>query len=403
MKNLIPEFKSKSELFTFLRANKSKLISQKKSLPTTSDDLEFGYSKVKGTKVFGTKATVTEEPVEGELPVEIVANMSGWCDSQMDVMIKDSWKKSITEVSASGQKISYHLKNHDYTMDAIIGKDPVFSAMDLDLSMFNISSDIKKAQALVCSSTIMEKYDEKIYALYEDGQVRQHSIGLQYIQIVLCLDSTEEEDAQEKKNWDKYYPQVINKEKVDNYGYFWAVIEAKILEVSAVLYGANILTPVLSSGKSGMDMSGAANENKNIEFIDLMIPHHELAIKMVNDYQDKVDDTDLLAIMANIKTSQKAEIDKMAAIKIAQEEKSKNISGSTVIEPFKNTHNQPHKDTNKKSVIGCQDCSYLFVPQPDGTPKCPNCGCYVSPNSTMIMLSDETFDWKKAIEETVFI
>ena len=325
MKNLIPEFKSKSELFSFLRANKSNLISQKKALPVTSDDLEFGYSKATITKVFGTKAAAIEEPVEGELPVEIIANMSGWCDSQLDVMIKDSWKKSITEVSASGQKISYHLKNHDYCMDAIIGKDPAFSSMDLDLSMFNITTDIKKAQALICSSTVMENYDEKIYALYKDNQVKQHSIGLQYINLLLCLDSTEEEDAQEKKNFDKYYPTVINKEKIDNYGYFWAVVEAKILEVSAVLYGANILTPVLSSGQPSKEDTGT--------------------------------------------------------------------------QPPKGTAST---EVETKSIIGCPDCDYLFVSQLQGTPKCPNCGYYVSPQSTTIMLN-ETFDLEKAIKETVFI
>ena len=213
-------------------------------------------------------------------------------------------------------------------MDAIIGKDPSFSSMDLDLSIFNITTDIKKAQALICSSVVMESYDEKIYALYKDNQVKQHSIGLQYINLLLCVDSTEEEDAQEKKNWDKYYPQVINKDKVDNYGFFWAVVEAKILEVSAVLYGANILTPVLSSG------------------------------------QPPKEDTGIQPPISTVSTEEKKEI---------------------------------------KSVIGCTDCDYLFVPQPDGTPKCPNCGCYVSPNSTTIMLSDESFDWKKAIEDTVFI
>lgn len=250
MKNLVPEFQAKAELFAFLRANKSKLIAQKKALPTTSDDLEFGYTKSPGVKTFGGKADNTQtETVDGQLQVDIIANMSGWCDSQMDVMIKDSWKKSITEISASGQKIIYHLKNHDYEVDAILGKDPSLYSKDLDLSMFNITTDIKKAQGLIMTSLVMRKYDEKVFNLYDDGQVKQHSIGLQYIQIVLCLDSTEDEDVQEKKNWDKYYPGVINKEKVDNYGYFWAVIEARILEVSAVLFGANILTPVLNSGQ----------------------------------------------------------------------------------------------------------------------------------------------------------
>jgi hypothetical protein len=326
MKNLIPEFKSKSELFSFLRTNKSKLIAQKKALPLTSDDLDFGYTKMDGIKTFSTKAVENNEPVEGELPVEIISNMSGWCDSQKDVMLKDSWKKSITEIGASGQKICYHLKNHDYSMDAIIGKNADFYSKDIDLSLFNLKTDLKKAQGLICKSTVMQRYDEKVYALYQDLQVKQHSIGLQYINIVLCLDSLNEEDAQEKKNFDKYYPQVINKEKVDDNGYFWAVIEAKILEVSAVLFGANILTPVLSSGQPSKE--------------------------------------------------------------------------DTEIQPPNGTVSTEEKST---PVIGCTDCDYLFVPQDSGTPKCPNCGYYVSPESTTIMLHDETFDLKKAIEETVFI
>lgn len=327
MKNLVPEFKEKSELFAFLRANKGKLIAQKKSLPTTSDDLEFGYSKIPHPKTFAAKDNAAPDEVEGELPLDIIANMSGWCDSQMDVMIKDSWKKSITEVSASGQKLFYHLKNHDYCMDAIIGKDPSMYSKDIDLSTFNITTDIKKAQALIMSTIVMLLYDIKVFNLYKDGQVKQHSIGLQYIQIVLCFDSTEEEDAIEKKNWDKYYPQVINKEKVDNYGYFWAVIEARILEVSAVLFGANILTPVLNSGqppKSG-----------------------------------------------------------------------------TVEQPPSGTE-QTEDEQKNKSIVGCQTCDYLFVPPATGPINCPNCGQFVSPQSTTIMM-EETFDFRKAIEETTFL
>jgi hypothetical protein len=42
-------------------------------------------------------------------------------------------------------------------------------------------SDIKKAQALMMSSTVCKKYDEKAFYLYEDHEIKQHSIGLQYV------------------------------------------------------------------------------------------------------------------------------------------------------------------------------------------------------------------------------
>jgi hypothetical protein len=67
---------------------------------------------------------------------------------------------------------------------------------------------------------------------------------------VLCLNSDLEEDAQYKKNWDKYYPTVINKDLVDQYRYFFAVIESQILEWSCVLFGANINSGVYSTSEA---------------------------------------------------------------------------------------------------------------------------------------------------------
>lgn len=248
MRIKIPEFGTKGELFSYLRSNEKKLIAQKKSLPIKSDDLEFGYSIIKDSVKPGTKAAPLQmDEMEGELKVEVIANMSGWCDSYMDVMVKDNWNKSINDLGASGQKLVYHLKNHGYSTDSIVGRDPELFTKDIDLSIFNFKSDIKKAQGLLMSSIVCEDYDCKTFKLYRDKQVKQHSIGLRYVKIYLCIDSTEEEDAMYKENWDKYYAGVINKDKVDSKGYFWAVTESMILEVSVVLFGANELTPVLTT------------------------------------------------------------------------------------------------------------------------------------------------------------
>lgn len=256
MRVKIPEFGERKDLFAYLRKNADKIIGQKKSMSIKSDDLEFGYSVISAKKRFGAKANVPKDPVaeefDGELPVEVIANMAGWCDSYMDVMIKDNWNKSISDLGASGQKLVYHLKDHgtnyQYTTDSIVGKQVELFTQMVDLSIFNFKSDIKKAQALMMRSLVCEDYDEKVYNLYEDGEVKQHSIGLKYIKLYLCIDSVEPEDTMYKENWDKYYSSVINKDLVDSKGYFWAVVEAAILEVSVVLFGANILTPVTSTG-----------------------------------------------------------------------------------------------------------------------------------------------------------
>jgi uncharacterized protein (DUF305 family) len=56
-----------------------------------------------------------------------------------------------------------------------------------------------------------------------------------------------------------------------------------------------------------------------IQFIDEMIPHHKMALEMVNNFYDKVENTDLISIMDNILTSQKKQIDQMKEIKNAIE------------------------------------------------------------------------------------
>jgi len=253
MRVAIPKHATKVEVFAYLRSNEKQIIAQKRSLPIESDIYNWGCLPV------NEKQTIKEDGEalgDGEIEVNAIANLSGWCDSYMDVMIKDNWNKTIADKS-----IVYHLKNHKYTTDDIVGKNPELYTKNFDLSYFGITSDVQKAQALMMRSIVSKDYDKKTYLLYKDNQIKQHSIGLRYIQIVLCLDSELEEDKEYKKNWDKYYKQVINKEKVDVYGYFFAVIEAQILENSCVLFGANPNTGTYStSSKEDIQAADEAPE-----------------------------------------------------------------------------------------------------------------------------------------------
>jgi uncharacterized protein (DUF305 family) len=65
-------------------------------------------------------------------------------------------------------------------------------------------------------------------------------------------------------------------------------------------------------------------ENQNIAFIDMMIPHHKAAINMVKKFKGKINNSDLIQIMNNIVTSQTEEIDKMETIKSLEQENNKN-------------------------------------------------------------------------------
>ena len=241
MRVTIPEHNNKAELFKYLRDNEKSIIKQKTSLPIKSDIFDYGCLPI------NEKATIKEDGsalMPNEIEVNAIANLSGWCDSYMDVMIKDSWKKTIAD-----KGLVYHLKNHRYSTDDIVGMNPELYTKNFDTSYFGITSDVTKAQALMMRSIVKKEYDEKTYFLYKDNQIKQHSIGLRYIILKMCLNSEVEEDKQYKESWDKYYPQVINKELIDKRGYFFAVVEAKILENSCVLFGANENTGVYSTSE----------------------------------------------------------------------------------------------------------------------------------------------------------
>ncbi|WP_435415874.1 hypothetical protein [Polaribacter aestuariivivens] len=268
MRVIIPEFKTKSELFAHLKANRKSIIAQKCSMPVKSDDGEnepfnYGILSIKANSEKNisksTRKSIEEcklksiaiksDLKEDEIEADVITNMAGWCDSYMDVLIPDCWDKTIKEKGASNKQLIYHLKNHWYSTDDIIAGNVVMSSKYLDLEQFNIESDLKQGQALIGSSIVKKKYDAKCYHLYCDDEIKQHSIGLRYVKIHLCMNSDEDEHNYEKENWNKYIKYVINKEKVEGRGYFWAITEIKLLEYSAVLFGANELTTVQGTSK----------------------------------------------------------------------------------------------------------------------------------------------------------
>ena len=256
MRVKIPQFDTKSELFSYLKENVKDIIAKKSELKIESDNFDYGCVEIqaKSKDLIGkqvTKMTGQDETLaDGEVKVKVIANMHGWCDSHMDVLIKGSAKKTVKDKGASNKHLLYHLKDHLHSTDGIVGGDVKASVEMVDLKQFKIQSKLKEAEALMVSSTVKKKYDSKVYELYLDDEVKQHSIGLRYIKIYLCVNSDEEDYVMEKENWEKYYDQVINKDKVDSKGFFWAVTEYKLLENSCVLFGSNELTTVQEVGKN---------------------------------------------------------------------------------------------------------------------------------------------------------
>lgn len=173
---------------------------------------------------------------DGQRTYDIVGNSAGFMDSHMDVSMKGSYDKTVSE---GAQKAPF-LENHMHTPKGIIGKNMGAEVRTLPIKSLGYDRE-GTTEAVIFK--VDPCYDEKMAMLYANGEIKQHSIGLQYVKIELCIN--DDSDNKGFANWNKYIDQVINREMAEEAGFFFAVLEQKIFEVSAVLFGSNGFTPTL--------------------------------------------------------------------------------------------------------------------------------------------------------------
>ncbi len=240
----------------YIRANKKRIIAEKcfKKKSITCTNVENIYKN----KPNATKAPIEViEVEEGVYPVSFIGNTFNFCDSQLDVLFSGCATKTVKELGPKGKDLIYHLKNHDDETESRIGYltdiyEQEFSLNDLGLNM------VGNTTCLVFDSDVKQNLCDSSYIQYKDKKVKQHSIGLQYMKIFLCVNDPN--DQEHFTNWNKYYQFVINKDVINETGYFWAVTEIKLYEVSFVLWGANELTGVIEETKDNEPIISHSNK-----------------------------------------------------------------------------------------------------------------------------------------------
>ena len=241
----------RKELFTFLKENKKALISQKKAVPKTFDSAislptysikEIDEEGDTDFKAIG-EAAIPEDVTT--LIVDVAANTSMWCDSVMDVLLKNSAKKSMKERKG----MIPHIYDHKYSVLSELGEVQNIYYQEVELRRLGLKVD-GTAQVLTFKTELIKSYNPEVFERYRLKKIKQHSIGLQYDDILLAINAPDDPYWEEEyKTWKKYIDQVINKELPESRGYFWAVPQYTLLENSAVLLGANFLTPTLSTSE----------------------------------------------------------------------------------------------------------------------------------------------------------
>jgi hypothetical protein len=175
----------------------------------------------------------------GTLKRTIIANTYFWLDSHDDVHLPGIFARSIDH---KGLRIP-HLHDHIFQLDAKVGKALEISEKDLSWRELG-QGKTGLTQGLVLVSEIRKSYNEKIFNEYLNDEVNQHSVSMRYISLSLAVNN-EEDFPEPFKVWQEVYPNLGNKAKADENGFFFAVKEAELSEISAVLAGSNELTPTL--------------------------------------------------------------------------------------------------------------------------------------------------------------
>ena len=239
-KELEQNFNTKEELFKSLRENETKILDIKKAAVHKSID--------KGQGLKANYDSVDSEVVKADATfkdgfIYPVINTIGILDSHNDLHISGLWNKSVREQQG---KVFYVADHELETTKVITWKDDV-KMLVKDVSWSMVGKPYEgKTQALIFEIEESKIRLEAAKNIIRDKKDVENSVRMKYYNIVLCYDSDKDEDKQYKKNFDKYYPMIANKEEVGEVMYFYAVLEAGIVsEGSMVLMGSNDATRVV--------------------------------------------------------------------------------------------------------------------------------------------------------------
>lgn len=212
---------------------------------------------IKDTNIYRTKAAQKVKDIDsGKREVAVYLSIFDNIDSDNDMIKKGAFSKSIQErgpESSGNRKIAY-LRHHDW--DWQIGK--WLTLQEDDKGLFAVG---QLGRSTAGNDAFLD---------YEDGIIREHSIGFQYIQ--------------DKIRW-------IEDSNVEMGGYFM-ITEVKLYEGSAVTLGANELTETVGVMKSEQKKERADKLQREINTVikalangkgsDDRLYSHEMKLKYLN-------------------------------------------------------------------------------------------------------------------------
>lgn len=260
-KELKKEFPDKASMYAELKANKEAIIGLKKAA-TKFTDWIGDYVKAIVDEANKAEGGASAEIKMGDFVYPVI-NTTNWFDSHGDVHLDGIW-----DVSAKDQNgKTYYIINHELELGKVISYPQDVEIMLRKMQWRELGKDVDgETQALIFKVKLTEKGNADAVKAIMDKVPLQNSIRMRYVRIELCINDTSDYYKEEYANWLKHYDKVANKTELNEAGFFWAVIEAKIeKEGSAVLYGSNEVTPVLQNieEEKGNPLDGSSSSSES--------------------------------------------------------------------------------------------------------------------------------------------
>jgi len=274
------EFASKRDLFDYLVTNKELIIEQKKAIekhcegnPSIINDGNGNISAILGYADVN-KALYENDKEAGVLKRTILANTYWWMDSMSDVHLgkgAEGENGVFTETIKNRAAKIPPIDQHNWSLDGRIGKTLNIYEAPISWRALGVGRT-GMTEGLFADAQIERSKNEARFNDYLNNEVDQHSVGMSYIDIQLAVNDPEE-FPKESAVYNKYINKIGNRQAVEAQGFFFAVGKARLKEYSAVIAGANELTPVIGqpSGDTGKHEPSGDTQKKEKELAQAIL------------------------------------------------------------------------------------------------------------------------------------
>lgn len=252
MKLNLPDFGTQKELITYLVKNKLEIIDLKKSAIKYADS----FGGLMSTSGLVSKTLLNTEDTPDTIYRTLVGNTYNWMDSHDDVHLNNLFGQSIKDRNGR----IWHRHDHVNQLTAKVGKFSNVYEQTINWTDLGVNK-AGQTMALLADSAIKRSYNQLIFDSYKDNEIDQHSVGMQYVKIQLAVNNPE--NKEEFDVWNKYIMLLGNQDKAIEKGFFWAVKEAKLIEISCVTEGSNELTGMYNPSKDSVNMDPPLSSQKS--------------------------------------------------------------------------------------------------------------------------------------------